>query len=166
MRSTADSSDSSQLQEVEGTTGGKQLAPDDLLALRTFFLLLDAWDRNDNPASSVSAWNSISITDIVDVCKYCDEKLACLFLCRSVFNICWSSTNPKRPPRIKDWSNCTRGQRYIAHAGNRSQQEPLLISSQLLALLICRRSSTYLRTWHHWLRAILAGQSIICLVSC
>jgi hypothetical protein len=67
MRSTADSSDSSQLQEVEGTTGGKQLAPDDLLALRTFFLLLDAWDRNDNPASSVSAWNSISITDIVDV---------------------------------------------------------------------------------------------------
>jgi len=53
MRSTADSTDFSHLQEIQGTTGGKQLAPDDLLALRTFFLLLDAWYRNSKPATPV-----------------------------------------------------------------------------------------------------------------
>ena len=53
MRSTANTADSSHLPEVQGTTGGKQLASDDLLALRAFFLLLDAWDRNSNPATSV-----------------------------------------------------------------------------------------------------------------
>ena len=35
------------------TTAGKQLAPDDLLALRAMFLLLDAWDRNSKPATLV-----------------------------------------------------------------------------------------------------------------
>ncbi len=30
----------------QGTTVGKRLAPDDLLALRAMFLLLDAWDRS------------------------------------------------------------------------------------------------------------------------
>jgi hypothetical protein len=53
MRSTADSTDLSDLQKIHGTTEGKALATDDLLALRTFFLLLDAWDRNSNPATSV-----------------------------------------------------------------------------------------------------------------
>jgi hypothetical protein len=46
MRSTADSTALSQLQELQGTTGEKQLASDDLLALRSFFLVLDEWDRN------------------------------------------------------------------------------------------------------------------------
>lgn len=53
MRSTADSNDSSQLQGVQGATGGKPLAPDDLLGLRSFFLLLDAWDRNSKSATPV-----------------------------------------------------------------------------------------------------------------
>jgi hypothetical protein len=67
MRSTADSTDLSHLQEVQGTTGEKRISPDDLLALRTFFRLLDAWDRNYNPAGSDSAWNSIAIMDIIDL---------------------------------------------------------------------------------------------------
>jgi hypothetical protein len=53
MRSTADTADSSHLQGVQGTTGGTQLVHDDLLALRAFFLLLDAWDRNSKPATPV-----------------------------------------------------------------------------------------------------------------
>ena len=53
MRSTADSTDFSDLQEIQGTTGGKQLASDDLLALRSLFLLLDAWDRNSKPGTPV-----------------------------------------------------------------------------------------------------------------
>jgi hypothetical protein len=53
MRSTADSTALSQLQEVQGTTGGRQLAPDDLLALRAFIVLLDAWDRNSKSATPV-----------------------------------------------------------------------------------------------------------------
>jgi hypothetical protein len=53
MRSTPDSTDLSHLQEVQGTTGGKQLTPDDLLALRALFLLLDAWDRNNKRATPV-----------------------------------------------------------------------------------------------------------------
>jgi hypothetical protein len=53
MRSTADNTDLSHLQEVQGTTGGKQLAPDDLLAFRALFLLLDAWDRSSKPATPV-----------------------------------------------------------------------------------------------------------------
>jgi len=53
MRSTLDSTDLSHLQEVQGATGGEQLAPDDLFALRAFFLLLDAWDRNSKAASPV-----------------------------------------------------------------------------------------------------------------
>ena len=32
---------------------GKQLAGDDLLALRAMFLLLDAWDRNSKPSTFV-----------------------------------------------------------------------------------------------------------------
>jgi hypothetical protein len=55
MRSTADTTDLFDLQEIQETTGGKQLAPDDLLALRTFFLLLDEWDRNSRPAAPVDA---------------------------------------------------------------------------------------------------------------
>ncbi len=38
---------------AKGTTGGNTLAPHDLLALRAFFLLLDAWDRNCKPATPV-----------------------------------------------------------------------------------------------------------------
>jgi len=53
MRSTSDSTDLSDLQGVQGTTGGKYLAPDDLHALRAFFLLLDAWDRNSKPVAPV-----------------------------------------------------------------------------------------------------------------
>ena len=53
MRSTADSNDSSQLQGVQGTTEGKPLAPDDSLGLRSFFLLLDAWNPNSKPATPV-----------------------------------------------------------------------------------------------------------------
>ena len=53
MRSTDDSTDLSHLQKAQGTTGGEQLAPDDLLALRAFFLLLEAWDRNSKPATPV-----------------------------------------------------------------------------------------------------------------
>ena len=53
MCSAADTTDLLDLQEMQGTTGGKQLAPDDLLALRTFFLLLDEWDRNSRLAASV-----------------------------------------------------------------------------------------------------------------
>ena len=53
MRSTANTADSSHLPEVQGTTGGKQLAHDDLLALRALFLMLDAWDRNSKPATPV-----------------------------------------------------------------------------------------------------------------
>ncbi len=56
MRSTADRTDLSQLQEVQGTTGekGKEcISSHDLLALRAFILLLDAWDRNNKPATPV-----------------------------------------------------------------------------------------------------------------
>ena len=45
--------DTLEVSPTEGTTGGKDLAPDDLLALRAFFLLLDAWDRNSKPATPV-----------------------------------------------------------------------------------------------------------------
>lgn len=48
MRSTANSTDLCHLQEVQGTTGGEHLSPDDLLALRAFFLLLDDWDRGSH----------------------------------------------------------------------------------------------------------------------
>lgn len=53
MRSTADSNDLTDLQEIQGTTGEKSISADDLLALRAFFLLLDAWDRNSKPATPV-----------------------------------------------------------------------------------------------------------------
>jgi hypothetical protein len=53
MRSTADSAELSRLQEAQGTTGEKCVSPDDLLALRTFFVLLDAWDRNSKSATPV-----------------------------------------------------------------------------------------------------------------
>jgi len=53
MRSTADSTGLSDFQAIQGTTGGEQLAPDDLLALRALFLLLDAWDRNSKPVTPV-----------------------------------------------------------------------------------------------------------------
>jgi hypothetical protein len=53
MRPTDDITDFSHLQTFQGTTGGKQLGLDDLLALRAFFLLLDAWDRNRKPATPV-----------------------------------------------------------------------------------------------------------------
>ena len=38
---------------TKGTTGENTLAPHDLLALRAFFLLLDAWDRSSKPAMPV-----------------------------------------------------------------------------------------------------------------
>jgi hypothetical protein len=38
---------------AQETTGGKDLAPDDLLVLRALFLLLDRWDRNTRPATPV-----------------------------------------------------------------------------------------------------------------
>lgn len=53
MRSTADSTDLSRLQEAQGTTEEKCISDDDLLALRAFFLLLDVWDRNRKAASPV-----------------------------------------------------------------------------------------------------------------
>jgi hypothetical protein len=53
MPSIPDSTDLSRLQEVQGTTGGEQLAPDDLFALRSLFLLLGTWDRNSKPATPV-----------------------------------------------------------------------------------------------------------------
>ncbi len=53
MPASADAIDLSHLQGVLGTTGGKPIASDDLLALRAFFLLLDAWDRNSKPATPV-----------------------------------------------------------------------------------------------------------------
>jgi hypothetical protein len=53
MRSTAGGTDLSHLQEVQETTGEKCISCDDLLALRAFFLVLDAWDRNSNPATPV-----------------------------------------------------------------------------------------------------------------
>ena len=43
--------DTREVSPAQGTTVGKQLAGDDLLALRAMFLLLDAWDRNSNPAT-------------------------------------------------------------------------------------------------------------------
>ncbi|PYT62494.1 MAG: hypothetical protein DMG35_07325 [Acidobacteria bacterium] len=45
--------DTLEVSPTQGTTVGKQLAPDDLLALRAMFLLLDAWDRNSKPATLV-----------------------------------------------------------------------------------------------------------------
>jgi hypothetical protein len=45
--------DAREVSPAKGTTVGKQLAGDDLLALRTMFLLLDAWDRNSKPATLV-----------------------------------------------------------------------------------------------------------------
>jgi hypothetical protein len=48
--STADTLEVSLAQE---TTGGKDLAPDDLLGLRALFLLLDRWDRNNRPPAPV-----------------------------------------------------------------------------------------------------------------
>ena len=38
---------------AQETTGGKDLAPDDLRALRALFLLLDRWDRNTRLATPV-----------------------------------------------------------------------------------------------------------------
>ena len=45
--------DTREVSPAQGTTVGKQLAGDDLLALRAMFLLLDAWDRNSKPATLV-----------------------------------------------------------------------------------------------------------------
>ena len=45
--------DTREVSPAQGTTVGKQLAGDDLLALRAMFLLLDAWDRNSKPATRV-----------------------------------------------------------------------------------------------------------------
>jgi hypothetical protein len=45
--------DTLEVSPVQGTTVGKHLAPDDLLALRAMFLLLDAWDRNSKSATLV-----------------------------------------------------------------------------------------------------------------
>jgi hypothetical protein len=45
--------DTREVSPAQETTAGKQLAPDDLLALRAMFLLLDAWDRNSKPATLV-----------------------------------------------------------------------------------------------------------------
>jgi len=45
--------DTREVSPAQGTTVGKQLAGDDLLALRAMFLLLDAWDRNSKPATPV-----------------------------------------------------------------------------------------------------------------
>jgi len=45
--------DTLEVSPAQETTAGKQLAPDDLLALRAMFLLLDAWDRNGKPATLV-----------------------------------------------------------------------------------------------------------------
>jgi hypothetical protein len=45
--------DTLEVSPAQETTAGKQLAPDDLLALRAMFLLLDAWDRNSKPATLV-----------------------------------------------------------------------------------------------------------------
>lgn len=45
--------DTLQVSPTQGTTVGKRLAPDDLLALRGMFLLVDAWDRNSKPATLV-----------------------------------------------------------------------------------------------------------------
>jgi len=53
MRSAADNTRLFDLQAVQGTTGEKHLAPDDLLALREVFLLLDAWDRKCKPVAPV-----------------------------------------------------------------------------------------------------------------
>ncbi len=53
MRSTADGTDLSHLQTDQETTGEKCVSADNLLALRTFFLLLDEWDRNSKPATPV-----------------------------------------------------------------------------------------------------------------
>ena len=53
MRSSNETASSSDLQAIRGTTGEKCISADDLLALREFFLLLDALDRNSNPATPV-----------------------------------------------------------------------------------------------------------------
>lgn len=53
MRATADGTDLSHLQAAQGTTGEKCISGDDLLALRAFVLLLDAWDPNSKPATPV-----------------------------------------------------------------------------------------------------------------
>jgi hypothetical protein len=45
--------DTLEVSPTQWATGGKQLAGDDLLALRAMFLLLDAWDRNGKPATPV-----------------------------------------------------------------------------------------------------------------
>ena len=45
--------DTLEVSPTQGTTGEKPLASHDLLALRAFFLLLDAWDRNSKPATPV-----------------------------------------------------------------------------------------------------------------
>jgi hypothetical protein len=45
--------DTREVSPAQGTTVGKQLAGDDLLALRAMFLLLDAWDRNSKQATLV-----------------------------------------------------------------------------------------------------------------
>jgi len=45
--------DTLEVSPAQGTTVGKQLTGDGLLALRAMFLLLDAWDRNSKPAPLV-----------------------------------------------------------------------------------------------------------------
>jgi hypothetical protein len=45
--------DTLEVSPSQGATGGEPLAHHDLLALRAFFLLLDAWDRNSKPATPV-----------------------------------------------------------------------------------------------------------------
>ena len=59
MRSTAETVDSSDFQAIQGTTGGKPLAPEDLLALRALFLLLDDWDRGSDLVDEGSAQTRI-----------------------------------------------------------------------------------------------------------
>ena len=45
--------DTLEVSQAQGTTEGNTLVPHDLFALRAFFLLLDAWDRNSKPATPV-----------------------------------------------------------------------------------------------------------------
>lgn len=58
MPSTADSTSLSGLLTAQGTTGEKCISSDDLLALRTFFLLLNDWaasGKSDRTCRDVDA---------------------------------------------------------------------------------------------------------------
>jgi hypothetical protein len=129
MRSTADSADSSRLQEIQGTTEGKQLTPEDLLALRAMFLLLDEWDRSADRSDTRSL--RTRITPI--------SQLACQAQRQDN-----AAPSPQRQDHLTDEGRviCRRRQKVEVPAENKRKLDE---RSQVSAFVLCEQMAG--RSW-------------------